>query len=105
MGRTKVDPISIQMKLGSRRPTPVNYKAKKDEMMKNNLVEGLQEDKDAKGWLHNIVITAKAWDSDEIRIFRLVVLVMGTPPESGECDAAIAKILEGVRVNKKYYKW
>ena len=89
----------------SRRPTPANFKAKKDEIMKNNLVDGLQEDKDAKGWLHNIVITAKACDLDEIRIFRLVVLVMGTPPESGECDAAIAKILEGVRVNKKYYNW
>ena len=36
--------------------------------MKNNLVEGPQEDKDAKGWLHNIVIMDKAWDSDEIRL-------------------------------------
>ena len=35
----------------SRRPTPANYEAKKDEIMKNNLVEGPQEDKDAKGWL------------------------------------------------------
>ena len=125
------------------------------------MIEGPLPPEECKGWIHNLVVTKKRWDSQEVRInvdtkrmnkfivktsvpiptteelrhdlegsdrfsvldcrdsffhfmldeesqdlfkfhgidgiYKFKVLVMGTPPASGECHAAMANILDGLK--------
>ena len=130
-------------------------------MKEHDLIEGPLPARECKGWLSNMVVTKKKWDSEEVRInidtkrmnsslvptkipiptpeqmrhqmagsdrftavdahdsyyhflldpesrdlfkfhgedgvYRFKVLVMGTPPASGECHNAMAYILQGLK--------
>ena len=76
MGGAKVDPIHIQIKEGAvpitqdKRPIPMQFQAatlkKLKELKDNGLIEGPLPTKECNGWVSNMVITKKAWDSDEV---------------------------------------
>ena len=78
VGRAKCDPIHTQMKEGAipvtqpKRQIPLQFKEetrKKLQYLKDNgLIEGPLPPGECKGWLTNMVITKKAWNSDEVRI-------------------------------------
>ena len=73
MGRAKVDPIHIQVKEGARpvtqgkRPIPIHLRKatlkKLREMKEHDLIEGPLPARECKGWLSNMVVTKKKWDS------------------------------------------
>ena len=171
MGRADTEPIHIQIRDDAepvrqgRRQIPHQLKEAAQEklryMLENDLIEGPLLPEECKGWIHNLVVTKKSWDSKEVRInvdmkrmndyivktsvpipttkelrhdlegsdrfsaldcwdsffyflldrqsqdlfkfhgvdgiYRFKVLVMGTPPASGKCHAAMANILQELR--------
>ena len=78
MGRAKVDPIHIQMDPNAipvyqgKRSIPPQFKdraiKKLQEMKENDLIEGRLPPEECKGWIHNLVITKKSWNNEEVRI-------------------------------------
>ena len=76
MGRAKVDPIHIQVKEGDRPVTQGKRRIhlrkailkKLKEMKEHDLIEGPLPARECKGWLSNMVVTKKKWDSEEVRI-------------------------------------
>ena len=55
-----------------RRPIPIQYKERVREklegLLKDGIISGPIPVNEANGWIHNLVITDKSWDSNEIRI-------------------------------------
>ena len=79
IGEAKIDPIKIQVKPGVKpvaqrqRPVPIHYmKPLKDHvqmLLKEGVIEGPLGTKEAtEGWVHNVDITTKGWDSSKIRM-------------------------------------
>ena len=78
MGRAKIDPIHIQLKEDAipvtqgKRPIPIQLREatlkKLQELKEHDLIEGPLPISECKGWVTNMVITKKKWDSDEVRI-------------------------------------
>ena len=79
IGEAKVEPIHIYAKQGVRpvaqrqRPVPLHYmkplKEHIDLLLKEGVIEGpLGSQEASEGWVHNVVITAKGWDSSRIRM-------------------------------------
>ena len=72
-----MEPIHIQMKgevppiaQGSHIPMQLREAVQKklQDMKNNGLIEGPLPPAKRKGWIHNLVITKKSWDSEEVRI-------------------------------------
>ena len=79
IGVAKIDPIKIQVKPGVKpiaqrqRPVPLHYmkplKEHIEMLLKEGVIEGpLGTEEATEGWVHNVVITAKGWDSSKIRM-------------------------------------
>ena len=78
IGKVKVAPIHIYTKEGIKpiaqklRPVAVHLKEPLrkhlEELLKYDVIEGPLESKDATGWVSNVVLTKKSWDSTKIRM-------------------------------------
>ena len=79
IGVAKIDPIKIQVRPGVKpiaqrqRPVPLHYmkplKEHIEMLLKEGIIEGpLGTEEATEGWVHNVVITAKGWDSSKIRM-------------------------------------
>ena len=78
IGVAKIPPIQIYMKEGAQpvaqkqRPVPVHMmkplRKKLDEFLEEGVIEGPLESEQARGWVHNIVLTKKKWDDKAIRL-------------------------------------
>ena len=76
IGEAKVEPIHIYVKPGVKpvvqrqRPVPLHYMKPLKEhielLLKEGVIEGpLGSQEATEGWIHNVVITAKGWDSNK----------------------------------------
>ena len=78
IGKAKVDPIHIYI---DEKVKPVQQKQRKvafhymerlrahlDELCANGVISGPLDSEEATGWISNIVITGKKWDSSKIRV-------------------------------------
>ena len=78
IGVVKIPPIQIYMKEGAQpvaqrqRPVPVHLmkplREKLDEFLKEGVIEGPLGSEQARGWVHNIVLTKKKWDDKAVRL-------------------------------------
>ena len=44
-------------------------------MLDNDLIEGPLPPSECKGWIHNIMVTKKMWDSHKVRIVKMTILI------------------------------
>ena len=78
IAKEKVAPLHIYTKEGIKpvaqklRPVAVHLKEPLrkhlEELLKYDVIEGPLESKDAMGWVSNVVLTKKSWDSTKIRM-------------------------------------
>ena len=78
LGRAKVDPVHIEVDESVKpiqqkdRPIAIHLKDKFkkhiEELKGVGVVEGPLKSEEATGWISNVVITAKKWDTDKIRV-------------------------------------
>ena len=78
MGRADTEPIHIQIREDAipvrqgRRHIPHQLREAAQEklqyMLDNDFIEGPLPPNECTGWIHNLVVTKKRWDSNEVRI-------------------------------------